>query len=247
MARPRAAWTTSRSSSRRLTRSRSTPAPSCRVCDRHQHHHRPGGRGSALRRSIGALMIALTTTSIAWLLFTVILVGWIVYAVLNLRQSRDELGSRSNWPPTARSFSDDEILEGERLTRVLGIGVVLLVVIVIGSNRCTGSSSRPAWPAPRTPRKRSSKSGARACSPPTADGGFNYCAGCHGGMSGSGGSRRLQTSPIRQPAGSPRSTGMLQPSTRSSIDSMKKRCGSSWSTAARSPRCRHGVSRAAAP
>ena len=27
-------------------------------------------------------MIALTTTSIAWLLFTVILVGWLVYALL---------------------------------------------------------------------------------------------------------------------------------------------------------------------
>ncbi len=48
-------------------------------------------------------MIALTTTSIAWLLFTVILVGWVVYAALNLRQSRDELGPKSNWLPTARS------------------------------------------------------------------------------------------------------------------------------------------------
>ena len=38
-------------------------------------------------------MIALTTTSIAWLLFTVILAGWVVYAFLNLRQARDEVGS----------------------------------------------------------------------------------------------------------------------------------------------------------
>ena len=76
-------------------------------------------------------MIALTTTSIAWLIFAVILGGWVVYAVLNLRQSRDELGSEIELAANRKPYYDDEELEGPRLTRVLGIGVVLLVVITI--------------------------------------------------------------------------------------------------------------------
>ena len=130
-------------------------------------------------------MIALTTTSIAWLLFAVIVGGWVVYAFLNLRQSRDELGSEQEMAANRKKYYDDEILEGPRLTRVLGIGVVLLVVIVIGlplywilePSRLAGAQDAQEeifveW-------------GSRLFAP-TADGGFN-CAGCHGGMSGGGG------------------------------------------------------------
>ena len=130
-------------------------------------------------------MIALTTTSIAWLLFAVIVGGWVVYAFLNLRQSRDELGSEQEMAANRKKYYDDEMLEGPRLTRVLGIGVVLLVVIVIGlplywilePSRLAGATEAQEeifveW-------------GSRLFAP-TADGGFN-CAGCHGGMSGGGG------------------------------------------------------------
>lgn len=130
-------------------------------------------------------MIALTTTSIAWLLFAVILGGWVVYAFLNVRQSRDELGSEQELAANRKPYYDDETLEGPRLTRVLGIGVVLLVVIVIGlplywilePTRMAGAQDAQEeifveW-------------GSRLFAP-TADGGFN-CAGCHGGMSGNGG------------------------------------------------------------
>jgi mono/diheme cytochrome c family protein len=130
-------------------------------------------------------MIALTTTSIAWLLFAVILGGWVVYAFLNLRQSRDELGSEQELAANRKPYYDDETLEGPRLTRVLGIGVVLLVVIVIGlplywilePSRMAGAQDAQEeifveW-------------GSRLFAP-TAEGGFN-CAGCHGGMSGNGG------------------------------------------------------------
>ena len=76
-------------------------------------------------------MIALTSTSIAWLLFTVILGGWVVYALLNIRQARDELGSEIELAANRKKYYDDETLEGPRLTRVLGIGVILMVVTVI--------------------------------------------------------------------------------------------------------------------
>ena len=44
-------------------------------------------------------MLALTTTSIAWVLFAVILIGWLVYLFFNIRSSRDELGSEIEVAP----------------------------------------------------------------------------------------------------------------------------------------------------
>lgn len=130
-------------------------------------------------------MLALTSTSIAWLLFTIILLGWAVYAFINIRQSHDELGSEVELAANRKTFHDDEYLEGPRLTRVLGMGVILLVVIAIGlplywilePARMTGAQEAKEeifveWGADLFA--------------PTADGGFN-CAGCHGGMPGAGG------------------------------------------------------------
>ncbi len=130
-------------------------------------------------------MIALATTSIAWLIFAVVLTGWVIYAILNIRQSRDELGSEIELAANRKPYYDDETLEGSRLTRVLGIGVVLLVVITI---------ALPLYwilePARQTGAQEAKEDifvewGSRLFAT-TADGGFN-CAGCHGGMSGSGG------------------------------------------------------------
>lgn len=129
-------------------------------------------------------MIALTTTSIAWLLFTLILVGWAVYAALNIRQARDELGSEVELAANRKPFYDDETLEGKRLDRVLGMGVVLLAIIVVvlpvywilEPNRQAGAQEAQdeifiEW-------------GSQLYAP-TADGGFN-CAGCHGANGGGG-------------------------------------------------------------
>lgn len=130
-------------------------------------------------------MIALATTSIAWLLVTVILLGWVVYAFLNVRQARAELGSEIELAANRKEFFDDEILEGPRLERVLGFGVILLATIVIGL---------PAYwilePGRMAGAKESQDAlfvewGSRLFAA-TADGGFN-CAGCHGGMTATGG------------------------------------------------------------
>ena len=131
-------------------------------------------------------MIALTSTSIAWLLFAIIIGGWAVYAFLNIRATRDELGSEIELAANRKPYYDDEILEGDRLTRMLGLGVVMLVVIVIGlplywilePSRLAGARQAKddifiEWGSDLFAT--------------TADGGFN-CAGCHGGMNGPGGS-----------------------------------------------------------
>ncbi len=70
--------------------------------DRHQHH-RPGGRGATLHRAVGALMPALATTSIAWVLLLIMVVGWIVYAVAQRRRRapRARLGDRAGGQPQA--------------------------------------------------------------------------------------------------------------------------------------------------
>lgn len=130
-------------------------------------------------------MIALTTTSIAWVLFTVIVGGWVVYAFLNVRQSRSELGSELELAANRKPYYDDETLEGPRLTRVLGIGVILLVVIVVGLPLYWILEPARQAGAQEAKEEIFVEWGSRLFAP-TADGGFN-CSGCHGGMGGVGG------------------------------------------------------------
>jgi mono/diheme cytochrome c family protein len=130
-------------------------------------------------------MIALTTTSIAWLIFTVILTGWVIYALLNLRQSRDELGSEIELAANRKPYFDDEELEGPRLTRVLGLGVIMLVIITIALPLYWILEPERQAGAVKAQEDIFVEWGSRLFAP-TADGGFN-CAGCHGGMSASGG------------------------------------------------------------
>ena len=130
-------------------------------------------------------MIALTTTSIAWLLFAIILIGWLVYLLMNIRSSRDELGSEIELAPNRKPYYDDEVLEGRRLDRVLGLGVLMLAITVVAlpiywvlePNRQAG--------AVEAKEEQFIEWGSLLFAP-TADGGFN-CAGCHGGMKATGG------------------------------------------------------------
>jgi hypothetical protein len=129
-------------------------------------------------------MIALTSTSIAWLIFAIILGGWVVYAVLNLRQARDELGSEVEMAANRKKYYDDEELEGPRLTRVLGIGVILLVVIVVGLPLYWVLEPARLAGAEDAMEEQFVEWGSRLYAP-TSEGGFN-CAGCHGGGGGGG-------------------------------------------------------------
>ncbi len=129
-------------------------------------------------------MIALATTSIGWLIVVIIAIGYIVYYVLNNRQARDELGSEIELAPNRKPYFDDETLEGKRLDRVLGMGVVLLAITVV---------ALPVYWVLEPSRQAGAQDakdeifiewGDRLYAP-TADGGFN-CAGCHGATGGGG-------------------------------------------------------------
>ena len=70
------------------------------------------------------LMIALTTTTIGMAsIFVVVVVGWIIYYLLNVAAGRKELGSEIELAPNRKPYYDDEILEGPRLERVQLLGV----------------------------------------------------------------------------------------------------------------------------
>jgi len=130
-------------------------------------------------------MIALATTAIAVLAFAVILIGFVVYALFNIRAGRAEIGSEIELAPNRKEYYDDETLEGSRLERLQLLGVALLLVSVIGlpiywvlePSRQAGAEE--GW------NKRFASWGEELFAP-TAEGGFN-CAGCHGGMNAVGG------------------------------------------------------------
>ena len=77
-------------------------------------------------------MIGLASTSIAWFIVLVLVIGWLVYAVFNATAARKELGSEIELAANRKPYYDDEELEGRRLELVQFIGVLLLIVIVIG-------------------------------------------------------------------------------------------------------------------
>lgn len=130
-------------------------------------------------------MFALATTSIAWLLTAVVLVGWIVYAALNMRSSRAEIGSEIELAANRKQYLSDEELEGKRLELVQVLGVLMLIVIVIGLPAYWIFEPSRMAGADRAQEELFVDWGASLFAS-TEDGGFN-CAGCHGGMNGVGG------------------------------------------------------------
>ena len=166
---PRAAWTTSRSSSQRRVTSRSTPAPSSRAG---RSAPTPPARRPRVRTAseLRALMFALTTTSIAWLIFTIILVGWIVVLLPEhpVGARRVRLGDRARRRTASRTTTT-------RRSKARGSTACSAWASCCWrspSSRCrsTGSSSPTVRPARSRPRTSISRSGARRCSrpPPTA-------------------------------------------------------------------------------
>ena len=76
-------------------------------------------------------VIAVTTTTIAWIIGIVILLGWVLYALMNIGSARAELGSEIELAANRKPYYDDEILEGRRLTMVQLFSVILLAIIVV--------------------------------------------------------------------------------------------------------------------
>ena len=130
-------------------------------------------------------MFASTSKSIAWLILLASLGGWVLYAIFNVRKGREEIGAEQTLAANRKEYYDDETLEGSRLERVQVLGLLFLAIITI---------ALPLYWILEPHRQAEAKFGfekrfvdwGSSLFQPTADGGFN-CAGCHGGMKGTGG------------------------------------------------------------
>jgi mono/diheme cytochrome c family protein len=131
-------------------------------------------------------MPALATTSIAWVLLAIMVVGWIVYAALNAGASRRELGSEIEVAANRKPYYDDEELEGRRLELVQLFSVIMLVIVVIGLPLYWIFEPSRLAGATEGQQNRFVTWGSRLFSPTgTYPESFN-CAGCHGGMRATG-------------------------------------------------------------
>jgi mono/diheme cytochrome c family protein len=130
-------------------------------------------------------MLASTTTNLAYIILFTILAGWVLYAMANRKKARPELGSEIELAPNRRPYFDDEVLEGRRLERVQFIGLLFLVVSVVGLPLYWVLEPARQVGAKAYSVKRATGWGKELFAP-TAQGGFN-CAGCHGGMTATGG------------------------------------------------------------
>jgi mono/diheme cytochrome c family protein len=123
-------------------------------------------------------LAASTQTSIGLiLLFLAVLIG-VVYAFINIRQARPEVGSEIELAPNRKPYLSDDELEGRKLDRTLSLGLLGLFVLGIGL---------PLYWLQEPSRQDGAKeriheefvSRGAAMFDVTANGGFN-CAFCHG-------------------------------------------------------------------
>jgi hypothetical protein len=127
-------------------------------------------------------------TAVGYVLFVILLVGVVVYALVNiLSAGRAEIGSEIELAPNRRPYLSDEQLEGPKLDKTLAWGLATLLVIAIAlplywilepgrqaGARETGQVGNETFV----------ERGA-ALFDTTENGGFN-CAFCHGGMNAEG-------------------------------------------------------------
>jgi mono/diheme cytochrome c family protein len=127
---------------------------------------------------------ARSTSAIAWVLFVIVTIGWIVYYFANRRTAKPELGSEIELAANRKPYYDDETLEGRRLERVQGLGLLFLAVIAIGLPLYwVFEPSRQAGAAEA--KEELFIEWGSLLYATTDKGGFN-CAGCHGANGGGG-------------------------------------------------------------
>jgi mono/diheme cytochrome c family protein len=130
-------------------------------------------------------MIAATSRSIGLLILLISIGGWVLYGIFNFRKGRSEIGSEQTLAANRKPYYDDETLEGPRLERVQLLGLVCLAIITVALPLYWILEPQRQAGANFGFEKRFVKWGSQLFAP-TADGGYN-CAGCHGGMKGTGG------------------------------------------------------------
>ncbi|HVL02861.1 MAG TPA: c-type cytochrome [Acidimicrobiales bacterium] len=135
-----------------------------------------------------------TQQVLATVLALVIVIGWGLYLLANVRRAKPEVGAELELAANRKPYFDDEALEGPRLERALTWGLIALTICGVGLPLYwLAEPGRQAGAVEDFEERlggvffiHGQPIGGGALFSPTADGGFN-CAGCHGGMEGLGG------------------------------------------------------------
>jgi mono/diheme cytochrome c family protein len=78
------------------------------------------------------VLAASTVTTIGAVIVVVMLIGFAVYVVANVRAGRDEVGAEIELAPNRKPYLDDEQLETTKLNTTLRWALVMLVIIAVG-------------------------------------------------------------------------------------------------------------------
>ncbi len=70
--------------------------------------------------------------TIGTLIALIVLGGFVVYGLINIRAGRREVGSEIELAANRKPYYDDDVLEGKKLDRSLGLGLATLAVVGIG-------------------------------------------------------------------------------------------------------------------
>lgn len=132
------------------------------------------------------MIFAETTTSVSWVILIIAVLGWTIYLVGNARRGRAEIGSEIELAANRKPYYDDDILEGAKIERTQLLGIAFLAVITIALPLYWILEPGRESGATKDFQHRFETWGSRLFVP-TESGGYN-CAGCHGGMTASGGS-----------------------------------------------------------
>jgi mono/diheme cytochrome c family protein len=85
-----------------------------------------GGAGAAGEAASGG-----AASAIGWTIAILLIVGFVVALFINARQSRAEVGAELELAANRKPYLSDEELEGKKLDRTLGAGLVLLAFVSI--------------------------------------------------------------------------------------------------------------------
>jgi mono/diheme cytochrome c family protein len=133
------------------------------------------------------MLAANTPRTIAIVLVVVVLVGWFVYVLANLRRTRPEVGAELELAPNRKPYYDDDELEGPRLERVQVFGLLSLVAIVIALPLYWVFEPGRQSAAINGYEARFASWGGQLFATQDDDPRGFGCAGCHGGMNAVGG------------------------------------------------------------
>ena len=78
------------------------------------------------------LFAASTQRTVGFVILAIVVVGFVVYLLLNSRSARPEVGSEIDLAANRKPYADDAELEGSKLDKSLLAGLAMLVIIGVG-------------------------------------------------------------------------------------------------------------------